>query len=49
LANTGPIPAANWGAIVRAGLGGVVYGSSISALAEAGIAQIMMSATCLSF
>jgi tRNA(adenine34) deaminase len=31
-------------AIVWAGIGGVVYGSSITALAEAGIAQIMIDA-----
>ena len=34
-------------AIVWAGLGGVVYGSSISALAEAGIAQIMIDASAV--
>jgi tRNA(Arg) A34 adenosine deaminase TadA len=34
-------------AIVWAGLGGVVYGSSISALAEAGIAQIMIDSSAV--
>jgi tRNA(adenine34) deaminase len=34
-------------AIVWAGPGGVVYGSSISALAEAGIAQIMIDASAV--
>ena len=33
--------------IVWAGLGGVVYGSSISALAEAGIAQIMIDSSAV--
>jgi tRNA(adenine34) deaminase len=33
------------GAIVWAGIGGVVYGSSIRTLAEAGIAQIMIDAS----
>ena len=34
-------------AIVWAGIGGVVYGSSITALAEAGIAQIMIDASAV--
>ena len=34
-------------AIVWAGLGGVVYGSSITTLAEAGIAQIMIGASAV--
>jgi len=34
-------------AIVWAGIGGVVYGSSISTVAQAGIAQIMIDATAL--
>ncbi len=34
-------------AIVWAGIGGVVYGSSIEALAEAGIAQIMIDASAV--
>jgi len=33
------------GAIIWAGIGGVVYGSSITALAEAGIAQIIIDAS----
>jgi tRNA(adenine34) deaminase len=32
------------GAIIWAGIGGIAYGSSITALAEAGIAQIMVDA-----
>jgi tRNA(adenine34) deaminase len=35
------------GAIVWAGIGGVVYGSSIAALAEAGISQIMIDASAV--
>jgi len=31
-------------AIIWAGIGGIAYGSSITALAEAGIAQIMVDA-----
>jgi tRNA(adenine34) deaminase len=34
-------------AIVWAGIGGVVYGSSISTLAQAGIAQIMIDASAV--
>jgi tRNA(adenine34) deaminase len=34
-------------AVVWAGIGGVVYGSSITALAEAGIAQIMIDASAV--
>ena len=33
------------GAIVWAGIGGVVYGSSITTLAEVGIPQIMLDAS----
>jgi tRNA(Arg) A34 adenosine deaminase TadA len=33
------------GAIVWAGIGGIVYGSSIATLAEAGISQIMIGAS----
>jgi tRNA(adenine34) deaminase len=35
------------GAIAWAGIGGVVYGSSITTLAEAGIAQIMIGASAV--
>jgi len=35
------------GAIIWAGIGGVVYGSSITALAEAGIAQIIIDASAV--
>jgi tRNA(Arg) A34 adenosine deaminase TadA len=34
-------------AIVWAGIGGVVYGSTITTLAEAGIAQIMICASAV--
>jgi tRNA(Arg) A34 adenosine deaminase TadA len=34
-------------AIVWAGIGGVVYGSSITTLAEVGIAQIMIGASAV--
>jgi tRNA(Arg) A34 adenosine deaminase TadA len=34
-------------AIVWAGIGGVVYGSSISTLVQAGIAQIMIDASAV--
>ena len=35
------------GAIVWAGIGGIVYGSSITTLAEAGVAQIMIGASAV--